>query len=122
MKKAKDLYHWSSQNFAPGADLLECKEYDPYKNFQRDPSGYYILIRPNFGTYRIEVAVCNKDHKIVKIFSGRKPQDLYTGILDYEKKHHHEWFKERSHIAYLGKELKKAELALVSGNNAYFQE
>lgn len=116
------MYHWSSQKFAKGCEVIECPEYDPYKHFQRDPSGYYILIRPNFSTYRIEVALCNKVHRIVKIFSGRKSQDLYAGILDYEKKHGQEWFKDKTHIAYLGKELKKAEMALVAGNNAYFQE
>ncbi len=122
MSRDKISYHWSSQKHAEGCETIECKEYDPYKHFHRDPSGYYFLIRPNFSTYRIEVAVCNKGHSIVKIFSGRKTQDLYMGILDYEKKHHSEWFKNKAHIAYLGKELKKAEIALVMGSNAYFQE
>ncbi len=122
MPNKDNLYHWSSQNVAKDFEIIECKEYDPYKSFRRDPSGYYVLIRPNFSTYRIEAAVCNKGHKIVKVFSGRKPQDLYAGILDYEKKHHLEWFKDKSHIAYLGKELKKAEIALAGGSNAYFQE
>ncbi|OGX24373.1 MAG: hypothetical protein A2787_02955 [Omnitrophica WOR_2 bacterium RIFCSPHIGHO2_01_FULL_48_9] len=122
MAKKKNLYHWSSQEIAKGCEIIECKEYDPYKHFRRDPSGFYLLIRPNFNTYRIEIAVCNKAHNIVKIFNGRKAQDLYVGILDYEKKHHCEWFKDKTHIAYLGKELKKVEIALATGSNAYFQE
>ena len=118
----KHDYIWSTQKSAEDCEKIDCKEYDPYKDFQRDPSGFYVLIKVNFVTYRIEVAVCNKDHKMVKIFSGRKPQDIYYAIAQYEKKHNLQWFKEKTHVAYLGKELKKAELALAMGNNAYFQE
>ena len=114
--------HWSKQELAEGWEVIDCLEYDPIKNFHRDPTGNYVLVKVNFETIRIEVAICSKDHKIVKIFSGRKAQDLYYQIFQHEKKHGVEWFKEKSHIAYLGKELKKAELALVMGNSAYFQE
>jgi len=122
MNKEKVSYIWKAQKQAKDCETLDCTEYDPYKDFKRDPAGYYVLIKLNFATYRIELAVCDKDHKIVKIFSGRKPQDLYDAIFIYEKRNKVQWFKEKTHIAYLGKELKKAELALSLGNNAYFQE
>ena len=115
-------YIWSTQKEAPGCEIINCPEYDPYADFKRDPTGYYVLIKVNFATCRIEVAICNKEHLIEMIFTGRKAQDLYDEIFKYEKKNTKEWFKEKTHIAYLGKELKKAELALVLGNNAYFQE
>ena len=92
------------------------------KNFHRDPSGFYLLIRPNFVTLQIEVAICTKDHVIEIVFRGNKSQDVYEGILRYEKKHNKSWFKDKGHVAYLGKELKKVELALVLGQNSYFQE
>ena len=116
------VFHWASQKLAHDCETIDCKEYDTYKDYRADSSGYYILVKTNFEHYRIEVAICNKNHEIVKIFSGRKTQDVYQAIFDYEKKNKAEWFKEKSHIAYLGKELKKAEIALAMGNSAYFQE
>lgn len=107
---------------AEDCENIDCPENDPVKDFKRDPSGCYLLIRVNFETLRIEAAVCDKNHKIKRVFSGRKAQDIYSAIFREEKKTGTEFFKEKTHIAYLGKELKKAEWALVSGNNAYFQE
>ena len=119
----KDIsYVWQKQSMAPDCTTLVCAAYDPLKDFRRDPSGFYVLIRPDFITMNIEVAICDKKHAIVKIFRGAKAQDLYEGIFQYEKKHQLSWFKDKGHCSYLGKELKKAELALVFGQNNYFQE
>ena len=122
MSEQSPLFHWASQQLDKDCEVIDCREYDPMKDFNRDPSGCYVLIKVNFATSRIEVAVCNKDHKIVRIFSGRKAQDIYHQIFQHEKKHNVRWFEDKGHAAYLGKELKKAELALVMGNSAYFQE
>jgi hypothetical protein len=122
MKKKQTNYTWETQQQSEDCEIWECPEYDSYKDFKRDPTGYYVLIKVNFEFLRIDVAVCNKDHKIVLIFRGRKSQDLYKAVFKYEKTQHVVWFKEKTHIAYLGKELKKAELALVMGNSGYFQE
>ena len=115
-------YVWHKQSFAHDCATIDCSVHDPYKDFHRDPSGFYVLIRPDFTAMKIEVAVCNAKHTIVKIFRGSKVQDLYEGIFRYEKKHRLAWFKDKGHCAYLGKELKKAELALALGQNNYFQE
>ncbi len=105
-----------------GCETIDCPEYDPYKDFRMEPTGHYVLIRVDFALIRIEVAICNKTQNIVKVFRGRKAQDIYSEIFKYEKEHKQGWFEEKTHIAYLGKELKKAELALVMGNSAYYQE
>ena len=115
-------YVWQKQSMGPGCTTIDCPVYDPYKDFRRDPSGFYVLIRPDFSGMNIEVAVCDKNHTIVRIFRGRRAQDVYEGIFQYEKKHRLTWFKDKGHVAYLGKELKKAELALALGQNNYFQE
>ncbi len=122
MTDKKVSYVWESQRTAKACETIDCPEYDVYKDFKRDPTGFYVLVRINWHINRIEVAVCNKDHEIMKIFSGRKCQDVYDAIFKYEKKHSLTWFKEKTHIAYLGKELKKAELAIVLGQTSYFQE
>ena len=115
-------YHWAKQQLAKDIQTIDCPSYDPYRDFHRDPSGYYVLIRTDFGALKIEAAICDKDHVIRKVFRGTKAQDVYEGIFKYEKKYKLQWFKDKGHIAYLGKELKKAELALVLGQNSYFQE
>ena len=122
MTKKQYDYTWESQKQSEDCQILECLEYDGYKNFKRDPTGYYVLIKVNFEFVRIDVGICNKDHDVVQIFRGRKSQDIYNAIFKYEKEHNVTWFQEKTHIAYLGKELKKAELALVLGNSSYFQE
>ena len=121
MNKDNISFIWKDQAKADDCQMIECS-YDTYDDFRRDPSGIYVLIKPNFATYKLEVAICDKDHKIIRVFSGQKPQDVYFGILEYEKKHRLKWFTDPVHVAYLGKELKKAEIALVTGNESYFQE
>lgn len=122
MMKTKYKDHtWSDQKPSKECETYQCPVYDNYNSFKRDPTGYYVLIRVNFGESQIEVAVCNPQHKIVRIFRGRKSQDIYDAIFNYENEHNVLWFKEKTHIAYLGKELKKAEWSLVSGGS-YFQE
>ena len=115
-------YIWQKQSMAPDCPVIDCAVYDPLKDFRRDPAGFYVLVRLNFETLKIEVGVCDKQHKIVGIFRGAKAQDVYEGIFQYERKHKLSWFKDKGHCAYLGKELKKAELALTLGQNSYFQE
>lgn len=122
MDTHKAFYNWESQKRSDRCETVECPEYDGYKDFKRDPSGYYVLIKVNFADSRIEAGICDKDHNLVQVFRGRKAQDIYAAMFDYERAHKVEWFREKTHSAYLGKELKKAELALVLGNSAYFQE
>ena len=118
----KTTYHNTKQTIAKDCQTVFCPDYDPIKNYKRDPSGYYILVRPNFATIKIELALCNKNNVIEKIFVGAKAQDIYDCIFAQEKKQNAKWFQEKTHIAYLGKELKKCEWALVTGQNSYFQE
>jgi hypothetical protein len=122
MDKQRPPYHWTTQQLSDSCQISECPDYDNYKDFKRDPTGYYVLIKINFELSRVEVGICDKDHKIVGIFRGRKSQDIYNAIFKREKNTGAAWFQEKTHIAYLGKELKKAELALVMGHSSYFQE
>ena len=119
--KAKN-FHWKDQKKTKNCEMILCPLYDTYKDFDADPSGYYVLIKVDLEYYRLEVAVCNRRHEIEKIFVGQTCQSLYHSILKYEEAHNLDWFLEKKHIAYLGKELKKAEIALVTGQNGYFQE
>ena len=42
-------------------------------------------------------------------------------VFNYEEKNNLKWFNRKDHAAYLGKELKKAEIALILGTE-YYQE
>lgn len=122
MPTRKVNYVWHKQSMDPECRTIDCSVYDPIKDFRRDPTGYYVLIRPDFTTRHLEVAICNKEHHIVMVFRGKSSVDVYEGIFGYERKHHKQWFSDKAHAAYIGKELKKAEIALVLGQNNYFQD
>jgi hypothetical protein len=114
-------YVWHKQAIAADFELIDCPVYDPIKDFRRDPTGVYVLIRCDIKKSLIEVAVCDAKHTIIKAFRGRKAQDLYYTIFEYEKKQKLKWFSRKDHVAYLGKELKKCEFSL-SGKGNYIQE
>jgi len=110
------------KNLHKDFEVIKCKQYDDYKDHNNDNDGCYVLIRIDFEHYEIQVAICNYKHEILKAFSGRRAADIYTEIFRYEEEHNLNWFNKKQHIAYLGKELKKAEIALVLGNTSYYQE
>jgi len=118
--KKKD-YVWHKQVISSDLEIINCLNYDPIKDFRRDPMGAYVLIRCDMENSLIEVAICDKKHTIIKVFRGRKAQDLYYTIFEYEKKNKLKWFSRKDHAAYLGKELKKCEFAL-AGKEEYIQE
>lgn len=102
---------------------------------EMDPSGFYFLIRINFRNGYIECAACHPDvrneaflyeaepgeksqtYHLKEIFYGRCAQDIYHRILEDTK-----YVTSMTHSAYLGKELKKAEIALALGIPSYYQE
>lgn len=122
MIKNQEKSIWKKQVQGKTCEIIDCAVLDPIKDFRRDPTGFYVLIRPDYTAKTIEVAICDKKHVIVKIFCGKHASDIYEGILRYEKQHRLDWFKDKGHVAYLGKELKMAELAIVSGRHDYCQE
>lgn len=114
-------YVWHKQTVSADLKIIDCPAYDPIKDFRRDPTGAYVLVRCDRAQEIIEVAVCDKKHTILKTFRGRKAQDLYYTIFEYEKKNKLRWFSRKDHAAYLGKELKKAEFAFLQKED-YVQE
>jgi len=114
-------YVWKKQVTVDDLKIIDCPVYDDIKDFRRDPTGAYVLIRCLIDERSIEVAICDKKHTIIRVFRGGKAQDLYFTIFEYEKKHGLKWFSRKDHAAYLGKELKKAEYALLVKGN-YLQE
>lgn len=111
---------WKKQTLRPDCATVDCPPHHPIRDFAADPSGCYVLIRVDREAGRIEAAVCNPAHEIVAVFRGKKCQDVYSAIFKAEKRSA-DWFQSKDHAAYLGKELKKAELALETRTD-YIQE
>ena len=102
-------------------EVIQCNPYDDYKDHKND-DGCYVLVKVDFEFYEIQLAIVNYQHEILKVFRGKRAQDVYNAVFEYEKEHNMQWFKEKQHIAYIGKELKKAEIALALGSSGYYQE
>lgn len=129
-------------------EMVECPAFDRDSE-KMDPSGWWFAIRPNFRYGFIECAACHigvvnpeaftyaEGMKAVlrhakEILYGRCAQDIYhkiiaKGYLDIDGATPlHEipdiLKMKLAHAAYLGKELKKAEIALVLGIKDQYQE
>jgi len=117
------FFKWKKQTLADDCPTVECPPYDEYQDFKLDESSHYVLIRVDHNSSKIELAVCDPDHTIICIFRGRSYQEISHALFKYEKDRGLEWFRDKTHIAYLGKELRKAQTALEAGPNAeYYQE
>ena len=101
-------------------EVIRTKPFDDYKDHRND-DGCYVLIRIYWDTHEIGVAICDYTHTILKEFRGKRAQDIYVAVFKYSEQHNKGWFKVLDHAAYLGKELKKAEICLVLGVE-YVQE
>mgnify|MGYP001303598932 CR=1 FL=1 len=108
------------KKLAKDFEVIEARVLDNYKDWIQD-NGCYLLIKVYRDTQMIGVAVCDYDHNILKEFRGIRGRDIWNSIFDYEKENNLNWLTSKDHIAYLGKELKKAEIALSTGFE-YFQE
>lgn len=109
-----------TQKKADDFEVIQAEPYDDYKDYRGD-AGCYVLIRIYPDTKEIGVGICDYNHTILKEFRGKRAQDLYTEIFKYNKEHNKNWFRVLDHAAYLGKELKKAEICLAKGEE-YVQE
>lgn len=86
-----------------------------YYNIHMDESGYYFLIEPDFTIGKISVTL-KEDKIFIETVHGNRCQDIYTYLINKYGE-----FFSKLHCAYLGKELKKAEIAMVTGGE-YYQE
>ena len=101
-------------------EVVKAKKYHDIRDFKLDV-GCYVLVKTYKKTKKIGVAICDYKHNILKEFRGENANDIYKHIFDYDKAHDKRWFNRMDHAAYLGKELKKAELSLHHGFE-YMQE
>lgn len=97
-------------------EIIQAQYVDPYE-LELDHSFYFVTISPRFDIGRIEVVIHRMDGEIEAIIQGNRCQDIWTEIFKNK-----EWITDLGHAAYLGKELKKAEIALALGMKDCYQE
>ena len=73
--------------------------------WNQDPKGFF-LVKPNYKDKAIHVGFCTNDNVLRYEIIGKRPQEIYHTIAKLGLISLYE------HAAYLGKELKKAELAI----------
>ena len=110
------------QKKAEDFEVIEAEPYDGMGDFRMEPSGHYVLIKILRDTKQIAVGICNKEHEILREFRGKNAEEVWHAIFTFEENNRIEWFTEKRHVAYLGKELNKAELALASESSDYVQD
>ena len=71
----------------------------------QDPKGFF-LIKPNYKAKTLHVGVCSNDYKLKYEIIGKRAQEVYYTIIRMKL------VSKLEHAAYLGKELKKVELAI----------
>lgn len=84
------------------------------KEWRADAKGYF-LIRVNQDTKEIEVGFCNYKHEILITIHGKTAKEITATIVRKEL------ISSLQHACYLGRELQKAECALIE-NKDYVQD
>jgi len=105
-------YSWARQSVKIKESIVA--SHDPYKEWNQDKKGYFLL-RVNSNLKQIEVGFVTNKHVVIKEIIGNNAIELYNTII------RHKLLTRLEHAAYLGKELYKAELALRYGKR-YVQE
>lgn len=76
--------------------------------WKQDPSGYF-LIRINYEKKKIEVGLCNNEHKMLVKVVGDHPIAIYHTLIKEGM------ISQLDHAASMGEELEKAYIALKEG-------
>ena len=95
---------------AEKVEVIRAKE-NPWN---QDPKGFF-LIKPNYKDKTIHAGFCTNDCLLRYEIIGKRPQEIYHTIAKLGLISLYE------HAAYLGKELKKVELA-IKHNLKYVQD
>ena len=91
---------------------IECSKFD-HLSLELDEN--YVLITPDFRTRIIRLQVYSNEGVLLEEFTGNDAQDIYHILFK------HKYITKMTHAAYIGKELKKAEISLAIGGS-YYQE
>ena len=89
-------------------DLVEIKRAEPAKRLKLDPAGYFVIMAMKGKEYSLLVEHYSNDGKLLNIIEGKDAASICDTLI--EKK----LVSQMDHAAYLGRQLVKAELSLLS--------
>ena len=95
--------------------VTQCPEFNAIRDYRQDNASF-LLIRVDREKGEIAVGVCNYNYELLEEFRGKSAQQIYFYMLNNRS-----YITKLDHAAYLGKELRKAEMALKKGEE-YLQE
>ncbi len=108
-KDSKDKHSYYRPAFVKKAIGVKAKKiashYNSRKEFRLDPAGYFIL-KVFYTKELIGARFCSNDHIPKYDFVGKNAEEIYATIVRMKITHN------MMHLAYIGHELHKAEVAM----------
>ena len=89
-------------------DLVEIKRAKPAKRLKLDPAGYFVIMAMKGKEYPLLIEHYSNDGSLKNMVAGRDAASICATLI--EKK----LVSQLDHAAYLGRELIKAEMSLIS--------
>jgi tetrahydromethanopterin S-methyltransferase subunit A len=89
-------------------DLVEIKKAKPSRRLKLDPAGYFVIIVMREKEYPLLVEHYSNDGRLMNIIEGMDSASICATLVESNL------ISQLDHAAYLGRELAKAEISLVS--------
>lgn len=96
-------------------DLVEVKRAKPAKRLRLDPAGYFVIMAMKGRENPLLVEHYSNDGNLLNIIEGRDAASICATLVDQQL------VSQLDHAAYLGRQLVKAEMSLLS-DSKYIQD
>ena len=96
-------------------DLVELQRAKPAKRLKLDPAGYFVIIVMKGKEYPLLVEHYSNDGRLMNMVEGMDSASICAALVEKNL------ISQLDHAAYLGRELAKAELSLIS-DSKYTQD
>lgn len=96
-------------------DLVEIQKANPAKRLKLDPAGYFVIMVMNGKENPLLIEHYSNDGRLRNMIEGRDSASICATLIEKNL------ISQLDHAAYLGRELAKAELSLIS-NSKYTQD
>ncbi|MGB8424243.1 MAG: DUF4346 domain-containing protein [Desulfobacterales bacterium] len=96
-------------------DLVELQKAKPAKRLKLDPAGYFVIIVMKGKEYPLLVEHYSNDGRLMNMVEGMDSASICAALVEKNL------ISQLDHAAYLGRELAKAELSLIS-DSKYTQD
>ena len=96
-------------------DLVEIQKANPAKRLKLDPAGYFVIMVMNGKENPLLIEHYSNDGRLRNMIEGKDSASICATLIDKNL------ISQMDHAAYLGRELAKAELSLIS-DSKYTQD